>query len=62
MNINMRTVLNVDIPVMYMGVSVHMCVKCVIGPSLKRAALYHIDTYTVLAAVILVMCVIRPSL
>jgi hypothetical protein len=33
------TVLNVDIPVIHIGMSVRMHVKCVIGPSLERAVL-----------------------
>jgi len=39
MNIIKYTVVHVDIPVIYLRVSVHMHVKCVIGPSLKRTAL-----------------------
>jgi hypothetical protein len=34
----MYTVLNADIPVMYMGVSVHMFVMCVIGHTFIRGA------------------------
>ena len=36
MNIIMYTVLNVDIPVIYVGVSVHMFVMCVIGHTFVR--------------------------
>ena len=35
MNNFMYTVMNADIPVMYIGVSVHMHVKCVIRHSVK---------------------------
>jgi len=37
MNNFMYTVMSADIPVMYIGVSVHMHVGCVIGYSVKRA-------------------------
>jgi len=36
MNIITYTVLNADIPVIYMGVSVHIRVKCVTRHSVKR--------------------------
>jgi len=36
MNIIIYTVLNADIPVIYMGVSVHIYVKYVIGHTVKR--------------------------
>ena len=36
---NMYTVLNADIPVIYIGVSVHIHVKCVISHSVKKAVL-----------------------
>ena len=39
MNNNMYTVLNADIPVIYIGVSVHIHVKCVISHSVKKAVL-----------------------
>jgi len=37
MNKFMYTVLSADIPVIYIGVSSHICVKCVIGHSVKSA-------------------------
>jgi len=37
MNNFMYRVMNADIPVMYVGVSIHFCVKCIIGQSVKRA-------------------------
>jgi hypothetical protein len=36
MNNFMYRVMNADIPVMYIGVSVHMCVKCIVGHSVNR--------------------------
>jgi len=37
MNNFMYIVMSAAIPVMYIGVSIHMHVKCVIGHSVKRA-------------------------
>jgi len=54
-------VLNVYIPVIYVGVSALILVMCVIRHSVKRAILYHINAYIVVIALILVMCVIRHS-
>jgi hypothetical protein len=36
MNDYMHRLLNAHIPVIYVGVSVHICVKCVVGHSVKR--------------------------
>jgi len=37
MNNFMYTVMNADIPVLYIGVSVHIQVECAVGHSVKRA-------------------------
>jgi hypothetical protein len=62
MNNFMFTVLNADIPAIYVVVSVHIYVHCVIRVSVKRAALEHINAYIVVSAVMPVQCVIRHSI
>jgi hypothetical protein len=62
MNNLMWTVLNADIPVIHKGAGVfYIHVKYVIRNSVKRKILYHIYAYTVVSALILVMCAIRHS-
>jgi hypothetical protein len=53
MNNFMYTVVNADIPVIYIGVSIHIHVKCPIGHSVNR--------YIAVSALVIVMCVIRHS-
>jgi hypothetical protein len=57
----MHTVLNAEIPVIYIGVIVHIYVKCVLRHSVNRAILNPINTHTVVNARMFVMCVIRHS-
>jgi hypothetical protein len=56
----MCTVLNVDIPVIYIGVSVHIHVKYVIRHSVIRAVLLDINTF-ILSALMPVKFVIKHS-
>jgi hypothetical protein len=62
MNNSMYTVLNADIPVINVGVSVHVHVKVVIRHSVKRAICQRIKAYIVLSAFMFVMCVMRHSI
>jgi hypothetical protein len=55
------TVLNADISVIYMGVSVHIYVHCVIRYSVKRAVLQDINAHIVVSALMFVKYVIRHS-
>ena len=61
MNSFMYTVLNADIPVIYIGVSDHMFVKCVIRHSVYRAILQDINERMVVSTLMFVKCVIRHS-
>jgi len=54
-------VLNVDIPVIYIMVSVHMHVKSVIRPSLKSTDLQDINAYIVVSVLIFVKFVTGHS-
>ena len=56
------TVRNADIPVIYIGVSVCIHMKYVIGHSVKRENLKNINTYIVVSALMFVLCVARHSL
>jgi hypothetical protein len=56
------TVLNSRIPLIRVGMSVHIYVKCVIGLSVKSAILEDINAYIVVSSLMFVMCVIRHSL
>jgi hypothetical protein len=56
------TVRNADIPVIYIGVSICIHVKYVIGHSVKRENLKDINAYIVVSTLMFVMCVIRHSL
>jgi hypothetical protein len=58
----MYTVLNAGIPVIYIVVSAHALVMCVIRHSVIGAILQNINAYIVVSALILVICVIRHSL
>jgi hypothetical protein len=57
----MYTVLNADIPVIYVGVSVCIHVKYVLGHSVKGENCEDINAYIVVSALMFVMCVIRDS-
>jgi len=61
MNNCMYLVLNAEIPVIYIGVSVRIYVKCVVRHSVKRAVLQNINAYIMVNAPILVMYVTRHS-
>jgi len=60
-NIITYTVLNADIPVVYMGVSIRIHVKCKIRHSVKRALWKHINAYIMVSALIVVKYVIKRS-
>jgi hypothetical protein len=55
------TVMNIDIPVMYIGVIVHIYVKYVIRHLVKRATSEHINAYIVVSVLIPVKSVKRHS-
>jgi hypothetical protein len=59
MNNSMYIVLNADIPVTYIDLSVHIHVKFVIRHSVKREISSLINAYTVASALMFVMFVIR---
>jgi len=61
MNNFMYRVKRADIPVIYIVVSVHMHVKCVIGHSVKRIIYQHINAYIVERALLFVIYVIRHT-
>ena len=61
MNNFIYTVLNADIPVLYIGVSGHIHVNCVIRHSVNSAVCYHINAYIMVSALLRVMCVIKHS-
>jgi hypothetical protein len=52
------TVPNPGIPLIYVGMSVHIHVKCVIGLSVISATLKDINAYIVVSNLMFVMCVI----
>ena len=55
------TMLNADIPVMYIMVSVHIRVMFVIRHSVERAVLRDINACIVVSSLMCVMCVLRHS-
>jgi hypothetical protein len=48
--------------VIYIGVSIHIHAKYVIGHSVKRENWENINAYIVVGALMFVMCVIRDSI
>jgi hypothetical protein len=61
MNNFMYTVLNADIPVTYIGASIHIHVEFVTRISVIRAVLLDINTFIVVNALMPVKCVIKHS-
>jgi len=62
MNNFMYTVLKAVIPVMFLGVSIHIHVKYVVRHSVRRVFLKDINTFIVVSALTAVKYVIRHSL
>ena len=58
----MYTVLNAEIPVICIRLSIHIHVECVIRHSVTRALLYVISAYIVVSDLMPVQFVIRHSL
>ena len=61
MNNFMYRVKSADIPVIYIVVSVHMQVNCVIGNSVKRVIYQHINAFIVERAGVAVKYVMRHT-
>ena len=57
----MHTVLNAEIPVIYIGMNVHIYVTYVLRHSVNKDILKTINAYIVVSALILVICVIWHS-
>jgi hypothetical protein len=61
MNNFAHTVQNADIPVMYVGVSIYIHVKYVMGHSVKKINLQDINAHIAVSALMFVRCAIKHS-